>query len=336
MPSQNPGDSAETPREPRMLTEDEAASAIEAWLPSEDGEQQTSTATSTPESTDAATGTNDEPAGTPADESQSPDEATDTEQSEKPQTYRTKVDGEEIEVTLEEALKGYSRQQDYTRKTMALSAKEKEIVAQETAARAERQQVAEKLTELEQAITTLTQEPDWDALRAQDPAVFAETHAAWGVHSKRLEALRAEKEKAIAAVQADFAKQRQETIQREHDRMLEAIPAWKDPEVMKREHTALVTYGKENGFTEQELAEVGDHRAIVLLNKAMLWDRAQKAKAATAKIVKEKIEKVAVAAPGNSRGKVNSATADYRAARKRLSESGSTDDAALAIEKLFG
>jgi hypothetical protein len=39
---------------------------------------------------------------------------------------RTKVDGEEIEVPLSEALQGYSRQSDYTRKTQALAEQQKE------------------------------------------------------------------------------------------------------------------------------------------------------------------------------------------------------------------
>src|SRR5687768_8704663 len=46
-------------------------------------------------------------------------------------TFKVKVDGQEVEVTQEELLAGYSRQEDYTRKTQAL-ARERQELAQLT------------------------------------------------------------------------------------------------------------------------------------------------------------------------------------------------------------
>jgi len=43
------------------------------------------------------------------------------EEEEQPQVYTVKVDGKEIEVTLDELQKGYSRTQDYTRKTQQVA-----------------------------------------------------------------------------------------------------------------------------------------------------------------------------------------------------------------------
>jgi hypothetical protein len=40
-------------------------------------------------------------------------------------TYKVKVNGEEVEVPLSELTKGYSREQDYTKKTMALAEERK-------------------------------------------------------------------------------------------------------------------------------------------------------------------------------------------------------------------
>lgn len=42
-------------------------------------------------------------------------------------TYKVKVGGEEIEVSLDEALQGYQRQEDYTRKTQELAAQRGEL-----------------------------------------------------------------------------------------------------------------------------------------------------------------------------------------------------------------
>jgi hypothetical protein len=46
---------------------------------------------------------------------------------EETRTYRVKVNGEEIEVTEDELLNGYSRQQDYTRKSQELAERRKAI-----------------------------------------------------------------------------------------------------------------------------------------------------------------------------------------------------------------
>jgi hypothetical protein len=45
----------------------------------------------------------------------------DTEEQEQPQVFSVKVDGKEVEVTLDELQKGYSRTQDYTRKTQQIA-----------------------------------------------------------------------------------------------------------------------------------------------------------------------------------------------------------------------
>lgn len=45
------------------------------------------------------------------------------------ETYQVKVDGEVIEVSLKEALAGYQRQADYTRKAQALAAEREELVS---------------------------------------------------------------------------------------------------------------------------------------------------------------------------------------------------------------
>lgn len=65
-----------------------------------------------------------DPAGDEADsEVEEPDETLD-------QVFEVKVDGEPVEVSLREALAGYQRQADYTRKTQALAAEKQELEAE--------------------------------------------------------------------------------------------------------------------------------------------------------------------------------------------------------------
>jgi hypothetical protein len=53
---------------------------------------------------------------------ESDDEVEDDDEVDEPQLYTIKVDGEERQVSLEDALKGYMRQADYTRKTQEIAA----------------------------------------------------------------------------------------------------------------------------------------------------------------------------------------------------------------------
>jgi len=75
------------------------------------------------------------------DEDEEPEEE---EQNEQP-AYTVKVNGEEVAVTLDELQKGYSRTQDYTRKTQQLAEARKVAEAEFEAVRNERQQYSQLL-----------------------------------------------------------------------------------------------------------------------------------------------------------------------------------------------
>lgn len=75
---------------------------------------------------------NDEDDEEAAEAEESEEEVEETEEDEEAdpsleETYQVKVDGEVVEVSLKEALEGYQRQADYTRKAQALAAEKQEL-----------------------------------------------------------------------------------------------------------------------------------------------------------------------------------------------------------------
>jgi hypothetical protein len=76
---------------------------------------------------------------------------------------RVRVDGEEVEVPLSEALGGYSRTADYTRKTQALAERERQVQFGLTLQQALENNPEETLRILQSQYTQPTQEaePDW-------------------------------------------------------------------------------------------------------------------------------------------------------------------------------
>lgn len=81
------------------------------------------------------------------DETGEAEEAETEEAPETGETYKVTVDGETVEVTLKEALAGYQRQADYTRKAQALAA-EREAIEQ---AKGEFSETIQQVTALDEA-----------------------------------------------------------------------------------------------------------------------------------------------------------------------------------------
>ena len=123
--SQESGDSAQA------LTVDSAASVLAGLLSDDSEEQQPADAQSSDETPEAPSLSEEEQGDAPASEEQSeePEEESPSDEdddapetaSQQPETHRLKVDGADIEVTLDELKRGYSRNEDYTRKTQKLA-----------------------------------------------------------------------------------------------------------------------------------------------------------------------------------------------------------------------
>lgn len=322
------------------LTVDSAASAIEGLLsPVEDPQPDSAETPDTPEEATASTEETevegDEPASEeteeePADDEETPDAIAAT----LPKTIRVKVDGKDEEVTLDEAIKGYSRQADYTRKTQQHAEAVRAFETEQVAVRAERQRYATQLTELETVLASQTAEPDWDALRNEDPAVFAQTHAAWQINKDRLAQVRAAREEAQGAVNADNAKAFGAHLAAEHQKFAEIVPDWTDAEKGKALRKDMLEYGAERGYSADDLNGITDHRALVVLHKAMLYDKAQVAAKKAAEKGKGKVEALKLVTPG-AKPKAKSKTSDVAKAKERLAQTGSVQDAATIFETMF-
>lgn len=315
---------------PEPGTEAHLASVFESFLSEEEKQE----AAETPPAQQSP-----EPEPESAEESSTePDaeqgESDETEESEDgveqaPQTYRTKVNGEEVEVTLDELLRGYSRTQDYTRKTQELAEQRKAATQYAEQMRAGREQLAVYLTELEQSIKDQQpQEPDWVKEQQENPDQFAAKWAQWSQYKERMAALAQERQRAQEAVMRDQAAHHQQRLAEAREKLVEIIPAWKDAAKAKTEKAKMVAVAEEYGYTQDELRQVTDPRIMAVLRDAMLFRDLQKKKP----VISERIEKVKAATPGPSGNRKPKSKATV--AKERLAQSGSMDDfAALLIEK---
>ena len=267
-------------------------------------------------------------------------EETDTEQSEeneeseeeeKPQVFTVKVDGKEVEVTLDELQKGYSRTQDYTRKTQQIAEVRKQTEAELQAVRAEREQYAQLLGALEAQVQQAAQPNiDWDRLYQDDPIEWVRQRELMRENQEKNAAIQSEKQRLSQLSQQEQMQYRNQMLQQEQEALIAAIPEWKDPKKAAAEKAMLVQFGQKAGFSPDELKNVVDHRAVVMLRKAALYDQMM-SKRGQIKPVTNNGPKPAK--PGAA-GRVSSNTEALRA-QQRLAKTGRVDDAADAIYKLL-
>lgn len=248
--------------------------------------------------------------------------------------YRVKVDNEELEVDLDELIKGYSRTSDYTKKTQTLAEQRKQVEAErakiEEAAKL-RETYAQRLQVIEQMLSQQPEE-DLSALKDSDPVGYAIKVAEKMEREKQLSAVRAERE----AVQAKQAAEHQERLKahlaQEGERLKAAIPDLADEvkgEVIRKE---IRDYAKSNGWTDQELSQVYDHRAVIALYRAMQFEKLQKSKPAVQKKVNEAPKALR---PGVAGEKIDKDSEQTKRLVKQLKQTGRPRDAAKILERFL-
>jgi hypothetical protein len=246
--------------------------------------------------------------------------------------YRVKAGDEELEVDLDELIKGYSRTADYTRKTQTLAEQRKAIEAESQKvqeAKVLRDQYAQRLQLIEQMLNQQPEE-DLSALKDSDPIGYAVKMAERVEREKQLSAVRQEREAVLAKQQAEHQQFLQHHLRQEAERLTAAIPEYADEvkgELVKRE---IREYAKSIGFSDQELSQVYDHRAVVSLWKAAQYDKLMKSKPGAVKKVAEAPKTLK---PGT--GTSQAADDQSKKLRQQLKKSGKARDAAALFERFL-
>jgi hypothetical protein len=243
--------------------------------------------------------------------------------------YTIKVDGEELEVGIEELKNGYQRQADYTRKSQALAEQRKEteqIQSERQRLEQERQMYANGLQMLQEQQSSKLQEfesIDWTALKADDPYQYMLKKDEYRDAQEKVQNVQ-QQQVLIQQEQAEEAqKARAHFVQQEYNRLVEALPEWNDQEsTIKKD---VQEYARSVGFLPEEINQLADHRSVLIIKKAMEYDKLTTKVAPKKKAVK-KVPKVQKSGRGNS--KEDTAAEAVKQKRARLRKSGKQDDAA--------
>jgi chromosome segregation ATPase len=260
------------------------------------------------------------------------EEQTDVEEEAlQPQTFTVKVDGQEVEVTQEELINGYSRQQDYTRKTQELS-QQRKTIEQQQAELAQRDAIySQLLPKMEAQLKgELANEPDWNTLYEDDPVGYVREKQLWDEKKEKLNAVAAEQQRLQHDAFVKQQEQLKQYVEYGNQKLLEIIPEWQNPEVATKEKLAISEYAVNTlGYTPEEIQQVYDYRALLGLRNAWLNSK-------TVEATKKKPTQKAparVARPGTTNRPKTAAP--VKKAKQRLAKTGKIQDAAKVFEQLI-
>lgn len=246
--------------------------------------------------------------------------------------YKAKVGGEEVEVELDELINGYQRSKDYTQKSQALAEQRKAMDAERQHlehVKQERMAYAQKLKALDSFLSQQNKGEDLEVLKETDPIGYAVKVAEQSQREKQLAVVRAEQQRIAQQQQAEQQQSLQNHLKSESEKLTSVIPELATPkgDAIRKE---IREYAKSVGWSDQELASVYDHRAVLTLYKAMKFEQLQKGKPETLKKVQQapKMLKPGTSAP-------NSKSSQEKQVMQKLRQSGKVRDAAAAFERFL-
>jgi len=267
------------------------------------------------------------------DESEDESEEEATEEEPTP-TYKVRVGKEEVEVPLDELLKGYSRTADYTRKTQEIADQRKVVEAEKAKieeASKLRDTYAQRLGIIEQMLKQQDSGEDLASLKETDPIGYAVKVAEQAEREKQLSAVRAEQQRIAQQQQGEQQERLKTYLAQEAQKLAEAIPEMNDPAKGQAIRTDIRNFAQKLGYSEQELSQVYDSRAVTALYKAMQYDKLMSGKGDATKKVQQAPKMLK---PGTSTPEARQSQ-EVKQLRGRLKKSGKARDAASIFERFL-
>lgn len=253
---------------------------------------------------------------------------------EQTRTFKVKAAGEERDVTLEQLVEGYQLGQDYTKKTQTLAEQRKAVEAER--ARIEeanklRDQYAQRLQMMEQFLNQQTKGEDLEALKEVDPIGYAVKVAEQAQREKQLAVLQQEQQRIAEKQQAERSEHLQKHLAEESQKLSTAIQGYGDPKTGDQIRKDIREYAKSIGWTDAELANLYDSRAVLSLYHGMKFSQLQSKKPELTKkvVAAPKMMKAGVSQPRNVQQE------QTKKQINQLRKSGKVTDAAKVFEQFL-
>ena len=272
------------------------------------------------------------------EESEEEDESEPADEEDDEELYAVTVDGEEVGVSLDELMKGYSRQSDYTKKTQQVAEDRREMESLQEKYNSEIAQIQAERNQYVQMLGNIVQQSsgelekftnvDWQSLKENDPIEYVTKREEYREAQEKIQGIQQQQAQAQRAQQVEMSRARATMLQEERGKLVEVLPEMGSDEARPGKVKELQTYALGQGFTQEELDGLIDHRSVIVLEKARKYDEMQKANPKAKKLK----NKPRVIRSGSGTTKKDSLKSKRTEQMKRLQQSGHVDDAVSLFE----
>ncbi len=253
------------------------------------------------------------------------DEAIEDAGQEELESFTVKVDGKEIEVTLDDLKQGYSGQQ-YVQKGMQEAAQQrKEAESVYKALLNERQQVQQLYQQLQSGEVGSPPTPPSRAMFENDPLGYMDQKMKYDEAKESYDKKMIDYQQIVQKNTQAEQQAKQAYLKREMEQLQIAIPEFSDPVKVKEIKSKMIEIGgKHYDYSVEEIGQINDHRALKVLHDAM---RYQEIIAGKAKAVKKTKKAKPIVKAGAKRSTKPNAGKVRDRQKAKLKGTGSIDDA---------
>lgn len=194
---------------------------------------------------------------------------------------KIKADGEESEATLKDVIKSYQLESTLNKRLEAHANERKAFEAQTTqlveTLQQRLQDVETTASAMEQLLFQDYQSVNWDELKNEDPTEYMLKQQEMRDRYASIEQVKnqlSEKQQAdTQAQQQEQQKQIAAYLEHQKQALLEKVPEWSDQKQRETDLKSLQEYLRSTGASDQEIAQIDDHRVFLLGLKAMRYDQ---------------------------------------------------------------
>jgi len=319
-----------------LLAPQEAPEAEQVEIEAEDSEEvEAETEDATPDDEEAdeeeaeADEEDAEDDGEEVDPEDDDDEEEGDEDEQSPESYTVKVDGEDVEVTLDELKRSYSGQSYIQKRMKEVGDKAREAEEIYNALNQERAQLYQFVQQVQQQGVMQPPKPPARELLDSDPIAYMEQKADYEEALQNYQYQQGQFQQQQQQYTEAEKAARNRYLQEQQARLAQEIPEFADADKAREIQGKIRNAATEiYGFSDEELASVVDARHVKVLDDARRYRELMANKERATK--KVKTAKPSVKA--GSRRKVDPKRKAREQAQKRLKDTGSVD---AAVELLF-
>ena len=244
---------------------------------------------------------------------------------EEPNLHRLKVNGQEIEVSLDELKAGYSRDSDYRQKTHSLGMEKRDLEVQKNSLRqsydAKLQELNDLLATADATVRQQQGSADLQKLYEEDPTQAAKLDYQLRQQNRAIEDMKSKAREAQI-------KQYNEFLETQKELAATKIPEYSDPNKADQFKINMRNSLRGYGFNDEEIGTMADHRFLMVAKDAMSYQTLKDKRP----IVQKKVANAPkVVKPGVAKSTTSSGREQIRNKIGKVRKTGNINDASSAI-----